>query len=56
MPNGKKREETKETPNKQKEIIPGDVHSIIKINKMILGTGSLKRYFMLSPPSALISQ
>ena len=42
--------------NKQKEIIQGDVHSIIKINKMILGTGSIKRYSKHSPSSTLISQ
>ena len=57
IPDGQKREKTKETPNKQKKkIIQGDVHSIIKINKMILRNESIKRYSKHPSPSALIFQ
>jgi len=56
IPDGKKREETKEIPNKQKKIIQRDVNSIIKINKMILRNESIKRYSKHSPLSALIFQ
>jgi hypothetical protein len=43
IPDGQKREKTKESPNKQKKIIQGDVHSIIKISKMILRNESINQ-------------